>query len=77
MYNEHGLVDVALGSKYAKDLDLNFDLQPLDVDDVASPTIKLSDGKCHASFLFYIYYIILHIFVLVRLLDFKINREFT
>ena len=30
----------------------NVDLDLVDVDDVASPTVKLSDAKCHASLLF-------------------------
>jgi hypothetical protein len=46
------LVDVALGINYAQGFDLNVDMRSVDVDDVASPTIKLSDGKRHASLLF-------------------------
>jgi hypothetical protein len=42
VYNGHGLVDVALGSNYAEDLDLNTHLQSLDVDDVGSPKWKRS-----------------------------------
>ena len=34
------------------DFDLNIDLDSLDVDDVAPPTVKLSDAKRHASLLF-------------------------
>ena len=45
------LVDVALGTNYAQDFDLNVDLHSVDVDDVAPPTIKLSDAKRHASLL--------------------------
>jgi hypothetical protein len=48
------LVDVALGNNYAQGaqgLDLNVDLHFVDVDDVAPPTVKLSDAKCHASLL--------------------------
>ena len=41
------LVDVALGTNYAKD----FDLHLVDVDDVISPTVKLSDDKRRALFL--------------------------
>ena len=33
------LVDVALEINYAKGLDLNVDMHPVDVDDVALPTI--------------------------------------
>jgi hypothetical protein len=46
------LVDAALGINHAQGFDLNFDLHSIDVDDVAPPTIKLSDAKCHASLLF-------------------------
>ena len=45
------LVDAALGVNHAQDFDLNVDLHSVDVDDVAPPTIKLSDAKCHASLL--------------------------
>ena len=45
------LVDVALGINYAQGFDLNVDLHSIDVDDVAPPTIKLSDAKRHASLL--------------------------
>jgi len=41
-------VDATLGPKYAKDFDLNIDLQSVDVDDVGPPTWKLSDAKRHA-----------------------------
>jgi hypothetical protein len=44
-------VDVALGNNYAQGFDLKVDLHSIDVDDVAPPTVKLSDAKCHASFL--------------------------
>jgi hypothetical protein len=40
-----------LGTNYSKDFDLNVDLHPIDLDDVAPPTIKLSDVKRHASLL--------------------------
>ena len=43
------LVGVALGTDYAQDFDLNIDLHSIDVDDVTSPTLKLSDAKRHAS----------------------------
>ena len=45
------LVDAALGVNHAQDFDLNVDLHSVDVDDVAPPTIKLSDAKRHASLL--------------------------
>jgi hypothetical protein len=31
---------------------LNVDMHSVDVDNVAPPTVKLSDAKCHASLLF-------------------------
>ena len=43
------LVDVALGINYAQGFDLDVDLHSVDVDDVAPPTVKLSDAKHHAS----------------------------
>ena len=43
------LVDVALETDYAQDFDLTVDLHPSDVDDVAPPTVKLSDVERHAS----------------------------
>ena len=39
------LVDVALGTNYAQDFDLNVDLDLVDVDDVAPPIIELGDAK--------------------------------
>ena len=45
------LVDVALGLNHAQGFDLNVDLHPVDVNDVAPPTIKLSDVKRQASLL--------------------------
>ena len=44
-------VDVALGTGYAQDFDLNVDLHSVEVDYVASPTTKLSDAKRHPSLL--------------------------
>ena len=44
-------VDVALGTDYAQDSDLNMDMHSIDVDDVARPTVKLGDAKHHASLL--------------------------
>ena len=35
------LVHVALGTRFAQDFDLNVDLDSVDVDDVAPPTINL------------------------------------
>ena len=46
MSNGHGL-----GTNHAQDFDLNVDLHLLDVEDVAPPTVKLSDAKHHASLL--------------------------
>jgi hypothetical protein len=43
------LVDVALGINYAQGFNLIVDLHLVDVDDVAPPTIKISDIKRHAS----------------------------
>ena len=40
-----------MGTNHAQDFDLNFDLHSIDVDDVAPPTIKLSDVTHHASLL--------------------------
>jgi hypothetical protein len=45
------LVDATLGINYAQGFDLNVDLHSIDVDDVAPPTVKLTDAKCHASLL--------------------------
>ena len=47
----HELVDAALGINHAQGFDLNVDLHSVDVDDVAPPTVKLSDAKHHASLL--------------------------
>jgi hypothetical protein len=45
------LVGAALGINHAQGFDLNVDLHSVDVDDVAPPTVKLSDAKRHASLL--------------------------
>jgi hypothetical protein len=45
------LVDAALGINYAEGFDLNVDFHLVDVDDVALPTVKLSDAKRRASLL--------------------------
>ena len=45
------LLDAALGTDHAQGFDLNVDLHSIDVDDVAPPTIQLSDAKRHASLL--------------------------
>ena len=42
---------VALGTNYAQEFDLYVDLYSVDVDDVASPEVKLSDAKCPTSLL--------------------------
>ena len=40
------LVDAAMGTNYTQDFHLN-----VDVGDVAPPTVKLTDVKCHVSLL--------------------------
>jgi hypothetical protein len=50
--NTDELVDVALEINYVQGFDLNFDMHPVDVDDVAPPTIKRNDAKRHASLLY-------------------------
>ena len=45
------LVDDALGTNSTQDSDLNVDLDLVDVDDVAPPTVNRSDAKRHASLL--------------------------
>ena len=45
------LVDIALGTNFAQDFDLNVDLDLVDLDDVAPPIVKLSDARRHASLL--------------------------
>ena len=45
------LVDVALGINYAQSFDFNVDLHSVDVNNVAPPTVKLSDAKGHSSLL--------------------------
>jgi hypothetical protein len=42
------LVDAALGINYAQGVYLNVDMHSVDMDEVAPPTIQLSDAKCHA-----------------------------
>jgi hypothetical protein len=46
------LVDAALGINYAQGFDLNVDFHLINVDDVALPTVKLSDAKRHASLMY-------------------------
>ena len=65
------LVDAALGINYAQGFDLNVDLHSIDVNDVAPPTIKFSDAKCHASLLFNFLLDNFYILVLMKLLVFK------
>ena len=43
------LVDGPLGINYAQGFDLNVDMDLVDVNDVAPPTVRLSDAKRHAS----------------------------
>ena len=45
------LVDAPLGTNSTQYFDLNVDLDSVDVDDVAPPTLKLSDARCRASLL--------------------------
>jgi hypothetical protein len=45
------LVDVVLGINYVQGFDLNVDLHSIDADDVAPPTVKLSDAIRHVSLL--------------------------
>ena len=45
------LVDATLGINFAKGFDLNVDMHSIDVDNVAPPTVKLSDAKHYASLL--------------------------
>jgi hypothetical protein len=45
------LVDATLGINHAQGFDLNLDLHSLHVDDVAPPTVKLSDAQRHATLL--------------------------
>jgi hypothetical protein len=59
-------VDVDLGINYAQGFDLNVDLHSVDVDDVAPPTIKLSDAKRHA--------LLLSNFLLKNSLHFGVNK---
>jgi hypothetical protein len=44
-------VNATLGINHAQGFDLDVDLHSVDVDDIAPPTLKLSDAKCHASLL--------------------------
>jgi hypothetical protein len=65
------LVDVALGINYAQGFDLNVDMHSVDVNDVAPPTIKLSDAKGHASLLSNFLLDNSYILVLMKLLIFE------
>ena len=66
------LVDAALGINHAQNFDLNVNLHLVDVDDVAPPTVKLSDAKRHALLLSnFFYQTTLQILVLMRFLVFK------
>ena len=44
-------IDATLGTDYTQDFDLNVDLDSIDMDDVAPPTVKFSDVKRHVSLL--------------------------
>jgi hypothetical protein len=46
------LVDASLGINYAQGFDLNVEFHLINVDDVALPTIKLSNAKHHTSLLY-------------------------
>jgi hypothetical protein len=63
------LVDVALGINYAQGFDLDVDMHSVDVDDVAPPTVRLSDAKRHAS--------LLSIFLSDNSLQFGVNEIIT
>jgi hypothetical protein len=67
----HELVDAALGINHAQGFDLNVDLHSVDVDDVATPTVKLSDAKRHASLLSNFFLTTRYILVLMKSLVFK------
>jgi len=54
------LVDAALGVNHAQDFDLNVDLHSVDVDDVAPPTVKLSDAL--TSCIIVVYFLIRQLF---------------
>ena len=41
-----------MGTNSTQDFDLDVDLNSADVDDVAPPTVKLSDAKHHTSLLY-------------------------
>jgi hypothetical protein len=45
------LVDVALGTNYVQEFVLNVDLDSINMNDVAPPTVKCIESKCHASLL--------------------------
>jgi hypothetical protein len=62
-----------LGINYAQGFDLNVHMHSIDVDDVAPPTVKLSDAKRHASLLsdFLLDETTLYILVLMTLLVLK------
>ena len=72
------VASVALGTDFAQDFDLIVDLDPIDVDDVAPPTVKLTDAKRHASLLssFLSNNSLYFGLVLMELLVFKGSREF-
>ena len=60
------LVDAVLGINHSQGFDLNVDLHSVDLDDVAPPTVKLSDAKHHPS--------LLSNFLLDNLLHFGVNE---
>ena len=60
------LLDDALRTNFAQDFDLNVDLDLVAVKDVASPKVKLSDAKRHAS--------LLSSFLLENTLNFSVTK---
>ena len=65
------LVHVAMGTNYPQDFDLNIYLDSINVDNVAPPTLKFHETKCHASLLSSFYEETLYIMVLEKLLILK------
>lgn len=44
-------MDVSLGTNSAQDFNLDVDIDYVDTDNVAPPTVNLIDVECHASLL--------------------------
>ena len=66
------LVDVALDTCYAQDFDHDFDIHSIDVDDVAPPTVNLSDANVMHHCCLVSYLKTLYIMMLIKLLVLKI-----